>query len=102
MKYQMQHPHADSAEHINLSSIKHCLQEGDTKLALQYCHELLVNNPQHLQLLSFAAIASRSLGWLDNALESTELSKAQVLNQAAQAMLAQANKAQQSILQLLN
>jgi flagellin len=38
----------------------------------------------------------------DIALESTELSKAQVLNQAAQAMLAQANKAQQSILQLLN
>ena len=38
----------------------------------------------------------------DIALESTELSKAQVLNQAAQAMLAQANKAQQSVLQLLN
>jgi flagellin len=38
----------------------------------------------------------------DIAAESTELSKAQVLNQAAQAMLAQANKAQQSILQLLN
>ena len=38
----------------------------------------------------------------DIAYESTELSKAQVLNQAAQAMLAQANKAQQSILQLLN
>jgi len=38
----------------------------------------------------------------DIALESTQLSKAQVLNQAAQAMLAQANKAQQSILQLLN
>ena len=38
----------------------------------------------------------------DIAFESTELSKAQVLNQAAQAMLAQANKAQQSILQLLN
>ena len=38
----------------------------------------------------------------DIAAESTELSKAQVLNQAAQAMLAQANKAQQSILPLLN
>jgi flagellin len=38
----------------------------------------------------------------DIAAESTELSKAQVLSQAAQAMLAQANKAQQSILQLLN
>ncbi len=38
----------------------------------------------------------------DIAAESTELSKAQVLNQAAQAMLAQANKASQSILQLLN
>ena len=37
----------------------------------------------------------------DIAAESTELSKAQVLNQAAQAMLAQANRAQQSILQIL-
>ena len=37
----------------------------------------------------------------DIAEESTELSKAQVLNQAAQAMLAQANRAQQSILQIL-
>ena len=47
--------------------------------------------------------ASRSrINDADIALESTELSKAQVLNQAAQAMLAQANKSQQSILQLLN
>ena len=83
MKYQMQHSHADSAEHMDLSSIKHCLQEGDTKLALQYCHELLVNNPQHLQLLSFAAIASRSLGWLDNALEFINRAVAVAPNQPA-------------------
>ena len=79
----MQHPHADSAEHIDLSSIKHCLQDGDAKLALQYCHELLANNPQHLQLLSFAAIASRSLGWLDNALEFINRAVAVAPNQPA-------------------
>ena len=49
----------------------------------------------------FKAARSR-INDADIAAESTELSKAQVLNQAAQAMLAQANKAQQSILQLLN
>jgi len=65
----MRHRHADGAKHTDLSSIKHCLQEGDAKLALQYCHELLADDPQNIQLLSFAAIASRSLGWLDNALE---------------------------------
>jgi len=69
LKYQMRHRHADGAKHTDLSSIKHCLQEGDAKLALQYCHELLADGPQNIQLLSFAAIASRSLGWLDNALE---------------------------------
>ena len=37
----------------------------------------------------------------DIAEESTELSKAQVLNQAAQAMLAQANQGQQGLLQLI-
>ena len=69
----MQHRHSDGVEHSDLSSIKHCLQEGDAKLALQHCHELLADDPQNIQLLSFAAIASRSLGWLDNALEFINL-----------------------------
>ena len=64
----VKHSHAGTAGHINLSSIKHCLQKGDAKLALQYCHELLADDPQHIQTLLFAALASRSLGWLDDAL----------------------------------
>ena len=65
----IKHPHADTAGHIDLSSIKHCLQKGDAKLALQYCHQLLADDPQHIQTLLFAALASRSLGWLDDALD---------------------------------
>jgi tetratricopeptide (TPR) repeat protein len=63
------HQYTDGAVEIGVSLVKHCLQKGDAKLALQHCHELLANNSQHVQLLSFAALASRSLGWLDDALE---------------------------------
>jgi tetratricopeptide (TPR) repeat protein len=62
------HPHANSAGQIDKLSIKHCLQRGDARLALQYCHELLANDPQHLQALLLAVLASRSLGRLDEAL----------------------------------
>jgi len=63
------HQYTDGAVEIGVSLVKHCLQEGDAKLALQHCYELLAYNSQHVQLLSFAALASRSLGWLDDALE---------------------------------
>ena len=62
--------------------------------------EHTINNLSNI-VMNTKAARSR-INDADIALESTELSKAQVLNQAAQAMLAQANKAQQSILQLLN
>ena len=65
----IKHPDSVTAGHIDVSSIKHCLQKGDAKLALQYCHELLADDPQHIQTLLFAALASRSLGWLDDALD---------------------------------
>ena len=60
--------HNENAGQIDVSSVKHCLQQGDAKLALQYCHELLAHDPQHIQTLLFASLASRSLGWLDDAL----------------------------------
>ena len=60
---------ADNTRQIDLSSAKHCLQKGDAKLALQYCYELLARDPQNVQTLLFAALASRSLRWLDDALD---------------------------------
>ena len=65
---EMKQVNTDAARHIDVSLVKDCLQKGDAKLALQYCHELLAEDPQHIQVLSFAALASRSLGWLDVAL----------------------------------
>ena len=66
---EMKQLHTDAAGKIDVLSVKHCLQKGDNKLALQYCHELLADDPQHIQILLFAALASRSLGWLDDALD---------------------------------
>ena len=66
---EMKQVHTDVARHIGVSFVKDCLQKGDAKLALQHCHELLAEDPQHLQALSFAALASRSLGWLDVAFD---------------------------------
>ena len=65
---EMKQLHTNAAGKIDVLSVKHCLQKGDDKLALQYCHELLADNPQHIQTLLFATLASRSLGWLDDAL----------------------------------
>ena len=53
----MKQPHTDATAQIDVSTVKHCLQKGDAKLALQYCHELLAEDPQHIQALSFAALA---------------------------------------------
>ena len=66
---EMKQVHTDVAQHIGVSFVKDCLQKGDAKLALQHCHELLAEDPRHLQALSFAALASRSLGWLDVAFD---------------------------------
>ena len=64
---ERKHPHTETAGQIDVSSVKHCLQKGDAKLALQYCHDLLARDAQHIQSLLFADIASRSLGRLDDA-----------------------------------
>ena len=69
MMDEVKQPHTEPAGPIDVSSIKHCLRQGDAKLALQYCHESLARDPQHIQTLLFAALASRSLRWLDDALD---------------------------------
>ena len=66
---EVKHPHSNTVAQINLSLVRNCLQQGDAKLALQYCHELLAEDPQNIQTLLFAALGARSLGWLDNALD---------------------------------
>ena len=66
---EVKHPHIKTAGQIDVSSVKNCLQNGDAKLALQYCHELLARDPQHIQTLLFAALSSRSLMRLDDALD---------------------------------
>ena len=77
------HSHADTVGQIDLALIKHCLQNGDAKLALQYCHELLADDPKHIQTLLFATLASRSLGWLDDALNFINRALALAPNQPA-------------------
>ena len=79
----VKHPHTNTAGQLDVSSIKHCLQKGDAKLALQYCHELLANDPQHIQTLLFATLASRGLGWLDDALNFINRALALAPNQRA-------------------
>lgn len=66
---EVKHPRNNAVGQINLSLVRNCLQQGDAKLALQYCHELLTEDPQHVQTFLFAALAARSLGWFDNALD---------------------------------
>ncbi len=63
--------HSDTGrgQQVDTSLVLNCLQKGDAKLALQHCHDLLSEDPQHIQTLLFAAIASRSLEWLDDALD---------------------------------
>ena len=65
---EVKHSHTETERHVDVVSVTSCLQHGDAKLALQYCHELLAHNPEHVQTLLFAALASRSLNWLDDAL----------------------------------
>ena len=59
----------EDGQQVDTSLVLNCLQKGDAKLALQYCHDLLAKDPQHIQTLLFAALASRSLEWLDSALD---------------------------------
>ena len=59
----------DSGQQVDTSVVVNCLQKGDAKLALQHCHNLLARDPQHIQTLLLAALASRSLEWLDSALD---------------------------------
>jgi Tfp pilus assembly protein PilF len=66
---EIKHSHTDVTGQIDLSLVRHCLEKGDAKLALQYCYELLARDPQNVQALAFGAVASRSLGWLDDALD---------------------------------
>ena len=80
---EMKQVHTDAAQQIDVSLVKHCLQKGDAKLALQYCHELLAEDPRNIQALSFAALASRSLGWLDTALDFIDHAMAVAPNQPA-------------------
>ena len=47
--------------------IKFYLQKGDAKLALHYSQILLAEDPNQVQVLLFATIAARSIGWLDEA-----------------------------------
>ena len=79
----VKHSHADTVGQIDVASIKHCLQNDDAKLALQYCHESLADDPQNIQTLLFAAVASRSLGWLDDALNFISRALAVTPNQPA-------------------
>ena len=80
---EMKQVHTDAAQQIDVSLVKHCLQKGDAKLALQYCHELLAEDPLNIQALSFAALASRSLGWLDDALNFINRAAVMAPNQPA-------------------
>ena len=63
------HSEIDNGQQVDTSLVLNCLQNGDAKLALQHCHDLLSEDPQHIQTLLFAALASRSLEWLDDALD---------------------------------
>ena len=67
----IKHSDIDHGQQVDTSLVLNCLQKGDAKLALQHCHDLLARDPQHIQTLLFAAIASRSLEWLDDALDFT-------------------------------
>jgi Tfp pilus assembly protein PilF len=66
---EMKQAHTNAAGQIDISLVRHCLQKGNAKLALQCCYELLAEDPQHILALSLAAVAPRSLGWLDVALD---------------------------------
>ena len=77
------HSRTENAGQVELSLVRHCLQNGDAKRALQYCHEILSDDPQHIQVLLFAAIASRSIGWLDDAQDFINRAQAVAPNQPA-------------------
>ena len=49
------------------AQIKFYRQKGDAKLALHSSQILLAEDPNQVQVLLFATIAARSIGWLDEA-----------------------------------
>ncbi len=61
------HSSFELSDQINVSLVKRCLQKGDAKLALHYCHLLLANDPNQLDALLLAAIAARGIGWTEEA-----------------------------------
>ena len=78
---EAKHLKTNTAGQIDLSLVRNCLEKGDAKLALQYCYELLARDPQNVQALAFGAVASRSLGWLDDALDLINRALVVVSNQ---------------------
>ena len=52
---------------VDVSRVKFYLQKGDAKLALHHSQILLAEDPNQVQVLLFATIAARSIGWLDEA-----------------------------------
>ena len=67
--HDIKHSDMVRGQQVDTSLVLNCLRKGDAKLALQHCYDLLSEDPQHIQTLLFAAIASRSLEWLDDALD---------------------------------
>ena len=58
----------DSFPHpVDVAQIKFYLQKGDAKLALHSSQILLAEDPNQVQVLLFATIAARTIGWLDEA-----------------------------------
>ena len=62
---ELKHSTAEHTHVIDPCLIKHCLQNGNLKKALYYCQLLLAENPNQIEVLLFAAIASRGLGDAD-------------------------------------
>ena len=57
----------NSPNPADVAQIKFYLQKGDAKLALHSSQILLAEDPNQVQVLLFATIAARSIGWLDEA-----------------------------------
>ena len=64
---EFNHSTTERVININLSSVRLCLQNGDTKKALYYCQLLLAKDPDQVDVLLFAAIAARAMGDMNDA-----------------------------------
>ncbi len=69
---ELKHSTVERNHDIDISLIKHCLQNGNLKKALYYCQLLLAENPNQIDVLLFGAIASRGLGDADKAYQYAE------------------------------